>query len=138
MNSSFTGESIGGMAAAGAAKALTAASSSQHPNASTILPCDRTFCNPEAVAPEARGALGLGMPHASWMPAWSTDVARDSLAARRPKIVAQDSADEIMHDYSSLKIWTGVRGGVDQRPAEENRMDHVPADGIPDCGFGQR
>ena len=50
MNPSFTGESIGGMAAAGAANALTAASSSQHPNVSTILPFDRTFCNLEAVA----------------------------------------------------------------------------------------
>ena len=107
------------MAAARAAKALTAASSSQHPNVSTILPCDWTFCNLEAVAPEARGALGLGMPHASWMPAWSTDVARDSLVTRRPKIVAQDSADEIVHDYSSLKSGLAVRGGVDQRPDEE-------------------
>ncbi len=28
---------------------------------------------------------------------------RDFLAARCPKIVAQDSADEIIHEYSSLK-----------------------------------
>lgn len=42
------GESIGGMAAAGAAKELTATPPRR--NISTILVCDRTFCNLEAVA----------------------------------------------------------------------------------------
>ena len=102
MNPSFTGESIGGMAAAGAAKALTATSSSQHPNVSTILVCDRTFCNLEAVAQRLVGRW-TGNAIRLLTPAWSTDVARDFLAARCPKIVAQDSADEIIHDYLSLK-----------------------------------
>jgi len=103
------GESIGGMAAAGAAKALTATSSSQHPNVSTILVCDRTFCNLEAVAQRLVGRW-TGNAIRLLTPAWSTDVARDFLAARCPKIVAQDSADEIIHDYSSLKSGLAFAG----------------------------
>jgi len=133
MNSSFTGESIGGMAAAGAAKALTAASSSQHPNVLTILPWDRTFCNLEAVAQRLVGQChtppDAGMEHRRGTRLLSGEMSQDRSAKQRRR------------DYSRLfisEIWTGVRGGVDQRPAEENRMDHVPADGIPDCGFRQR
>ena len=37
-------------------------------------------------------------------------MARDFLAARCPKIVAQDSADEIIHDYSSLKSGLAFAG----------------------------
>ena len=102
------GESIGGMAAAGAAKALTATTSS-HPNVSTILVCDRTFCNLEAVAQRLVGRW-TGNAIRLLTPAWSTDVARDFLAARCPKIVAQDSADEIIHDYSSLKSGLAFAG----------------------------
>ncbi|KAL3812117.1 hypothetical protein ACHAXA_009376 [Cyclostephanos tholiformis] len=101
------GESIGGMAAAGAAKALTATSSRL--NVSTILVCDRTFCNLEAVAQRLLGRW-TGNAIRLLTPGWSTDVARDFLAARCPKIVAQDSADEIIHDYSSLKSGLAFAG----------------------------
>ena len=101
------GESIGGMAAAGAAKALTATSS--RPNMSTILVCDRTFCNLEAVAQRLVGRW-TGNAIRILTPGWSTDVARDFLAARCPKIVAQDSADEIIHDCSSLKSGLAFAG----------------------------
>ena len=131
------GESIGGMAAAGAAKALTATSSSQHPNVSTILVCDRTFCNLEAVAQRLVGRWDwechtppdAGVEHRLGTRLLSGEMSQDRSARQRRR------------DYSRLfisEIWTGVRGGVDQRPDEENRMDHVPADGIPDCGFRQR
>lgn len=43
-------------------------------------------------------------------PTWSTDVCHDFLAANCAKIVANDAADEIIHDYSSLK--SGVRRSV--------------------------
>ena len=92
------GESIGGMAAAGAAKELTATPPRR--NISAILVCDRTFCNLEAVAQRLVGRW-TGNAIRILTPGWSTDVARDFLAARCPKIVAQDSADEIIHDFSS-------------------------------------
>ena len=59
-----------------------------------------------------RGSWGVGTGNAIRLltPAWSTDVARDFLAARCPKIVAQDSADEIIHDYSSLKSGLAFAG----------------------------
>jgi pimeloyl-ACP methyl ester carboxylesterase len=101
------GESIGGMAAAGAAKALTETSSLS--NVSTILVCDRTFCNLEAVAQRLVGRW-TGNAIRLLTPTWSTDVTRDFLAARCPKIVAQDSADEIIHDYSSLKSGLAFAG----------------------------
>jgi hypothetical protein len=101
------GESIGGMAAAGAARALTETSS--HRNVSIILVCDRTFCNLEAVAQRLVGRW-TGNAIRLLAPTWSTDVARDFLAARCPKIVAQDCADEIIHDYSSLKSGLAFAG----------------------------
>ncbi|KAL3779823.1 hypothetical protein ACHAW5_002008 [Stephanodiscus triporus] len=101
------GESIGGMAAAGAAKALTATLSLS--NVSTVLVCDRTFCNLEAVAQRLVGRW-TGNAIRLLTPTWSNDVTRDFLAARCPKIVAQDSADEIIHDYSSLKSGLALAG----------------------------
>jgi len=94
------GESIGGLAAAGAARSLTATTAS--PKVSTLLICDRTFCNLEAVAQRLVGGW-TGNAIRLLTPTWSTDVARDFIAARCPKVVAQDAADEIIHDYSSLK-----------------------------------
>jgi len=94
------GESIGGLAAAGAARNLTATTSSA--KVSTLLICDRTFCNLEAVAQRLVGGW-TGNAIRLLTPTWSTDVARDFIAARCPKVVAQDAADEIIHDYSSLK-----------------------------------
>lgn len=101
------GESIGGMAAAGAARALTATSAAS--KTSTILVCDRTFCNLEAVAQRLVGQW-TGNAIRLLTPRWSTDVARDFLAAKCPKIVAQDCADEIIHDYSSLKSGLSFAG----------------------------
>jgi hypothetical protein len=109
------GESIGGMAAAGAARELTTVkpSSSQHSNNDTttsiVLVCDRTFCNLEAVAQRLIGRW-TGRAIRLLTPGWSTDVARDFLAANCPKIVAQDSSDEIIHDYSSLKSGLAFAG----------------------------
>ena len=148
------GESIGGMAAAGAARALTATSNFHAETKGgtvSLLICDRTFCNLEAVAQRLIGRyictissimiiflvvlsyhsftnsflnpsstsipttlLLFNTPHpypGGWAgnairlaaPLWSTDVAGDFLAAKCPKIVANDAADEIIHDYSSLK-----------------------------------
>lgn len=108
------GESIGGMAAAGAARELTTVkpASIQQSNATTasiVLVCDRTFCNLEAVAQRLIGRW-TGRAIRLLTPGWSTDVARDFLASNCPKIVAQDSADEIIHDYSSLKSGLAFAG----------------------------
>ena len=101
------GESIGGMAAAYAARKLSATTGK--PKSSLILVCDRTFCNLEGVA---QRLVGRWTANAIRLltPGWSTDVARDFIAARCPKIVAQDCADEIIHDYSSLKSGVSFAG----------------------------
>ena len=44
----INGESIGGMAAAGAARALTAAATPTAPGQFVVLICDRTVCNLDA------------------------------------------------------------------------------------------
>jgi len=94
------GESIGGMAAAGAASALTAGSI---PTGNvSLLVCDRTFCNLNAVAQRLVGGW-TGNAIKLLTPTWSTDVAHDFLAAKCAKVVANDAADEIIHDHSSLK-----------------------------------
>jgi len=112
------GESIGGMAAAGAARALTTATTSTvgattttkpPKNHSTLLICDRTFCNLEAIAQRLVGQW-TGNAIRLLTPGWSTDVARDYLAAQCPKICANDCADEIVHDYSSLKAGLSFAG----------------------------
>ena len=102
------GESIGGMAAASAARALTATTGSPS-RYSTLLICDRTFCNLEAVAQRLVGSW-TGIAIRLLTPTWSTDVARDFLAARCSKVVAQDASDEIIHDYSSLKTGLAFAG----------------------------
>jgi len=105
------GESIGGMAAAGAARALTANVSDAPltPTPSTLLICDRTFCNLEAVAQRLVGRW-TGNAIRLLTPTWSTDVARDFLEARCTKIAANDCADEIIHDSSSLKTGLAFAG----------------------------
>ncbi|KAL7533203.1 hypothetical protein ACHAXR_005101, partial [Thalassiosira sp. AJA248-18] len=106
------GESIGGMAAAGAARALTATKATTTtaiPKLTTLLICDRTFCNLEAVAQRLVGQW-TGNAIRLLTPSWSTDVARDFLAAKCPKICANDCADEIIHDYSSLKAGLSFAG----------------------------
>mmetsp|Transcript_11682 Transcript_11682/g.25596 ORF Transcript_11682/g.25596 Transcript_11682/m.25596 type:complete len:1292 (-) Transcript_11682:60-3935(-) len=103
------GESIGGMAAAGAARSLTENNTAKSSQTSTLLICDRTFCNLEAVAQRLVGQW-TGNAIRLLTPSWSTDVARDFLAARCPKIVANDCSDEIIHDYSSLKSGLSFAG----------------------------
>ncbi len=101
------GESIGGMAAAGAARTLSATTGK--PKSSLLLVCDRTFSNLEGVAQRLVGRW-TGNLIRLLTPGWSTDVARDFIAARCPKIIAQDCADEIIHDYSSLKSGVSFAG----------------------------
>lgn len=101
------GESIGGMAAAGAARTLS--TTRANPNSSLLLICDRTFSNLEGVAQRLVGRW-TGNAIRLLTPGWSTDVARDFIASRCPKIVAQDCADEIIHDYSSLKSGVSFAG----------------------------
>ena len=93
------GESIGGMSAAGAARALT---ESGRNDTISLLICDRAFCNLNAVAQRLVGGW-TGNAIKILTPTWSTDVAHDFLAARCAKIVANDASDEIIHDHSSLK-----------------------------------
>ncbi|GKY93056.1 hypothetical protein MPSEU_000273900 [Mayamaea pseudoterrestris] len=94
------GESIGGMAAAGAGNVLSHALNTQHKLA--LLVCDRTFCNLEAVAQRLVGGWS-GYAIRCLAPFWSTDVAGDFVAAACPKIVANDAADCIINDAPSLK-----------------------------------
>ena len=97
------GESIGGMGAAGAARALTAGSTAAGRSSHvSLLVCDRTFCNLNAVAQRLVGSW-TGNAINLLTPTWSTDVAHDFLAAKCPKVVANDASDEIIHDHSSLK-----------------------------------
>ena len=99
------GESIGGMAAAGAARALTPVISKTTSTNGTVslLICDRTFCNLESVAQRLVGSWTGNAIRLLTFKSWDTDVAKDFLAAKCPKVVANDAADEIIHDYSSLK-----------------------------------
>ena len=104
------GESIGGMAAAGAARGLTHMASTQSKVA--LLICDRTFSNLQAIAQRLVGAWSG--PAISYLaPLWNTDVAGDFLASSCPKLVAQDHADAIIADCGSLKsgisLWKEIR-----------------------------
>jgi hypothetical protein len=104
------GESIGGMAAAGAARGLTHMPLTRDKIA--LLICDRTFCNLQAVAQRLVGSW-TGPAITGLAPLWNTDVAADFLAATCPKIVAQDSSDAIIADSGSLKsgiaLWKEIR-----------------------------
>ena len=110
------GESIGGMAAAHAARKLcedpsrpgvapspvltaNGAVRRRHPS---LLLCDRSFTNLEGVAQRLVGSW-TGPTIRTLVPLWSTDVARDFLASDCPKVVATDAADAIIADGSSLK-----------------------------------
>ncbi len=94
------GESIGGVAASGTARALTESNPAN--NKVSLLLCDRTFCNLEAVAQRLVGGWS-GYAIRILAPLWSTDVLGDFLAASCPKVVATDAADAIIADTSSLK-----------------------------------
>lgn len=104
------GESIGGMAAAGAARALTQMPETR--DKVRLLICDRTFCNLHAIAQRLVGGW-TGPAIEGLAPFWNTDVAGDFLGASCPKIVANDSADAIIADAGCLKagiaLWKEVR-----------------------------
>jgi len=117
------GESIGGLSAAGAARALTPASAAKACPVSLLI-CDRTFCNLESVAQRLVGQW-TGNAIRLLAPTWSTDVARDYLWSRCPKIIANDCSDEIIHDFSSLK--SGVSLSSELKCATRNAGWAMPA-----------
>lgn len=107
------GESIGGMAASGTARQL-----SQSPSFGkklSLLICDRTFCNLEAIAQRLVGGW-TGYAIRCLTPFWNTDVAGDYLASTCPKILASDAADLIILEASSLKsgvaLWKELHRGI--------------------------
>eukprot|EP00536_Pseudo-nitzschia_multiseries_P013503 jgi/Psemu1/261464/estExt_Genewise1Plus.C_5790005 len=104
------GESIGGLAASHTGRKLS--ENSRLKNKVSLLICDRTFCNLEAVAQRLVGGWS-GYAIRMLAPFWSTDVVGDFLAATCPKVVANDSADAIIADSSSLKagisFWKEMR-----------------------------
>jgi hypothetical protein len=111
------GESIGGLAASFTAAQLTQSAFLR--DKVSLLICDRTFCNLEAVAQRLVGGWS-GYAIRMLAPFWSTDVAGNFLAANCPKVVANDCADAIIADSSSLKsgiaFWKEVhRGAVSTR-----------------------
>jgi hypothetical protein len=107
------GESIGGVAASATAKHLSQSSFSR--DKVSLLICDRTFCNLEAVAQRLVGGWS-GYAIRALAPLWSTDVANDFIAAACPKVVANDSADAIIFDSASLKagiaVWKEINRGA--------------------------
>jgi hypothetical protein len=106
------GESIGGVAAAGTARYL---SQSALRNKLSLLICDRTFCNLEAIAQRLVGHW-TGYAIRALTPMWNTDVAGDFLAVTCPKVVASDAADVIISEASSLKsgiaLWKELHRGI--------------------------
>jgi hypothetical protein len=106
------GESIGGVAASGTARKMT--ESTYTKERLSLLICDRTFCNLEAVAQRLVGGWSAYAIR-FLAPFWSTDIAGDFIAANCSKVVANDSADAIIADSSSLKsgiaLWKEVYRG---------------------------
>jgi hypothetical protein len=106
------GESIGGVAASGTARRLTTTTR----NEVSLLICDRTFCNLEAVAQRLVGGWTGYAIRTLTLFSWSTDVAGDFLAAACPKVVANDSSDAIISDEASLKsgvaLWKEIHRGI--------------------------
>lgn len=107
------GESIGGVAASGAARKLTESTFLR--DKVSLLICDRTFCNLESVAQRLVGGWS-GYAIRMLAPFWRTDVAGDFLLSNCSKVVATDSADAIIADSSSLKsgiaFWKEVNRGT--------------------------
>lgn len=87
------------MVAASTAKLL---STSGQSNVPLLLVCDRTFCNLIATAQRLVGGWS-GPAIRMLMPFWNTNVAADFQAAKCPKVVANDPADAIIADPSSLR-----------------------------------
>ena len=107
------GESIGGVAACGTGRYLSNSQATK--NKLSLLLCDRTFCNLEAVAQRLVGGWS-GYAIRALAPLWNTDVAGDFLASQCRKVIACDAADAIIADSASLKsgvaIWKELRRGV--------------------------
>jgi len=107
------GESIGGVAASRTAQRLSLSNDTRDKVA--LLICDRTFCNLEAVAQRLVGNWS-GYAIRGLAPFWDTDVAGDFLTALCPKVVANDCADQIIADSSSLKAgiaqWRELQRGL--------------------------
>ena len=107
------GESIGGVAASRSAQQLSMSSATR--DKMSLLVCDRTFCNLEAVAQRLVGNWS-GYAIRALAPLWNTDVAGDFLTAQCAKVVANDFADAIVSDCSSLKtgisLWKELHRGI--------------------------
>jgi hypothetical protein len=107
------GESIGGVAASAAGRYLSSLPSTR--GKVSLLVCDRTFCNLEAVAQRLVGGWS-GYAIRALAPLWGTDVAGDFVASSVPKVVASDAADAIIDDAASLKsgvaLWKEIRRGA--------------------------
>lgn len=108
------GESIGGVAASGTARKLSLIPNVR--NKLSLLICDRTFCNLEAVAQRLVGGWTGYAIRTLTLFSWSTDVAGDFLAAACPKVVANDAADAMISDEASLKsgiaLWREIHRGI--------------------------
>jgi hypothetical protein len=135
------GESIGGVAASGTARTLSENSFTKEKL--SLLICDRTFCNLEAVAQRLVGGWSAYAIRVL-APFWSFDVAGDFIASNCQKVVANDPADAIIADPSSLKagiaLWKeGYRGSsttkgigwMMEAPAQYRMADweNVPVNG---------
>jgi len=100
-----------GMVAASTAKILSSRTVHSGPsNNSTpeiLLVCDRTFCNLIATAQRLVGGWS-GPAIRMLVPFWNTNVAADFQAAQCPKVVANDPADAIIVDPSSLRSGLAV------------------------------
>lgn len=107
------GESIGGMAAAGAANHLS--NNPLYEKKLSLLLCDRTFCNLEAIAQRLVGEWS-GYAIRFLTPFWNTDIAGDYLATKCPKVLASDATDVIISEASSLKtgvaLWKELHRGI--------------------------
>lgn len=108
------GESIGGLSASGAARRLSHLPAMR--SKLSLLICDRTFCNLEAVAQRLVGGWTGYAIRTLTLFSWSTDVAGDFLAAACPKVVANDAADAMISDEASLRsgiaLWKEIHRGI--------------------------
>jgi len=140
------GESIGGMAASGAARTLSHLPASK--DKVKLLICDRTFCNLEAIAQRLIGAWTGPAIRLLTLYAWNTDVAGDYLASACPKVVANDAADTIIADPGSLRggisMWKELRREISTKGVGwsiETPLDYRMADfeskGIPSMPYPQ-
>jgi pimeloyl-ACP methyl ester carboxylesterase len=121
------GESIGGVAASAAGRYLSSLPSAR--DKVSLLVCDRTFCNLEAVAQRLVGGWS-GYAIRALAPLWGTDVAGDFVASTVPKVVATDAADAIIDDAASLKsgiaLWKEIRRGAARSTRDVAWMSDPP------------